>query len=219
MKNALEELFQKSTSPSQYARGYAGHLSQVLQTLDFAAIERLVELILAAREKDQTIFFIGNGGSASTCSHFATDLGNLGAEGAKPFRALSLTDNTAFITALSNDDGFENVFVNQLRNHYREGDLMIALSGSGNSENVVRAVRYVNENKGTTFGVVGFDGGLMKSLCHHVLHVPTKPQEYGPVEDACLVLDHMVATYLMYHDGLFTKTDRHPCNRLNPVSK
>ena len=217
MKNALEELFQKSTSASQYARGYATHLSQVLQTMDFAAVERMVDLIAASREKGQTVFFIGNGGSASTCSHFATDLGNLAAEGAKPFRALSLTDNTAFITALSNDDGFENVFVNQLRNLFRPGDLVVAISGSGNSENIVRAVRYVNENKGVTFGIVGFDGGLLKSLCHHVLHVPTKPQEYGPVEDVCLVLDHMVGTYLMYREGLFTKSDRHPCNRMSSV--
>jgi D-sedoheptulose 7-phosphate isomerase len=219
MKNTLEELFQKSTSAAHYAQGYAGHLAKVLQTLDFAAVQKLVDLIAEAREQDRTIFFIGNGGSAATCSHFATDLGNLAAEGAKPFRAISLTDNTAFITALSNDDGFENVFANQLRNLFREGDLLVAISGSGNSENIVRAIRYVHEKKGTSYGIVGFDGGLMKSLCHHALHIPTRPQEYGPVEDACLVLDHMVATYLMYQEGLFTKSDRHPCNRLAPVAE
>src|SRR5437764_859010 len=128
MKNTLEELFQKSTSAGHYAQGYVGYLAKVLQHLDLPAVQRLVDLITAAREQDRTVFFIGNGGSAATCSHFATDLGNLAAEGAKPFRAVSLTDNTSFITALSNDDGFENVFVHQLRNLFREGDLLVAIS-------------------------------------------------------------------------------------------
>lgn len=219
MKNALEEAFQKSDSAADYARSYADHLATLLKEMDFAAVDKLADLLLAARANGNTVFFVGNGGSASTCSHFATDLGNLAAEGAKSYRAVSLTDNTSFITALANDDGYENIFTHQLRNLFRKGDLLVAISGSGNSENVVRAVRYVNDNGGVTYGIVGFGGGVMKDLCQHVLHIKTRPQEYGPVEDICLVLDHMVGTYLAYREGMFVKSDRHPCNRLEAAPK
>lgn len=127
---------------------------------------------------------------------------------------VSLTDNTAFITALANDIGFENIFTAQLKNLFRPGDLLVAISGSGNSENLIRAIRYVRENKGQTIGIVGFDGGLMKTLCDHLIHIKTPPREYGPVEDICLILDHLLGSYLAFKNGLFGKGDAHPCNRL-----
>ncbi len=214
MKNTLEKLYESSKDAAAYAEGYAKYMSQVIAGLDFKAIKSLCDIFLAARERGSTIFFAGNGGSASTCSHFATDLGNLAAEGARSFRAMSLTDNVSFITALANDQGFENIFLAQLKNIFRPGDVLVAVSGSGNSENLIRAIKYVKENKGTSVGVVGFEGGLMKPLCDHVIHIKTPPREYGPVEDICLIINHMICSYLAYHEGLFTKGDCHPCNRL-----
>lgn len=213
MTNKLEELFKNSSSAAAYAKGYAAHVAELLQALDFASIEKMADLFLEARKQKKRIFLAGNGGSASTCSHFANDFANLAAEGAEPFRMISLTDNTATITAQANDNGFENIFLNQLKNAYEPGDLLVAISGSGNSENLIRAIKYVNEHGGKTIGIVGFNGGMMKSLCHHIVHIKTQPREYGPVEDICLVLDHLLASYFAYKEGFFQKGENHPCNR------
>ena len=197
--NKLERLFTGSQSGSDYARRYASHLSELLANLDFQALEKVAEVFLKARANGNTIFFVGNGGSAATCSHFAEDL-SLGTfiDGKDPFKALSLTDNTPYITALGNDEKYEDIFVGQLRSLFNTGDVLVAISGSGNSPNLVKAVDYARGKDGITIGITGFDGGKLKNLCHHCVHIETGEGEYAPVEDIHLISAHIVSTYLMF---------------------
>ena len=112
-------------------------------------------------------------------------------------RAISLTDNQPFITAVSNDIGFEHVFEEQLRNMLQLGDVVVAISASGNSPNVVKAIEFANSHGAVSIGLVGFDGGRLREISQIVLHVPTDHGEYGPVEDIHLILDHMITEYLI----------------------
>jgi D-sedoheptulose 7-phosphate isomerase len=215
MKNRLEQMFDSSGSAADFMLQYAERLREILAEIDFESLEKLVSLIKEAGDSDQVIFLAGNGGSAAICSHLANDFAALAHEGGRPrFRTMSLTDNAPLITALANDTGFENIFVHQLMSLFRPGDLLVVMSGSGNSENLIRAARYVNDNGGVSAGVLGFDGGMLMSLCRHVLHIKTQIREYGPVEDAFMIFAHMLTTYLAFDMGLFDKPEGHPCYRL-----
>ena len=197
--NKIEEIFFKSESGADYAKHYASYLSQLLISLDFKAIAKVVEVFQNARANASTIFFVGNGGSAATCSHFAEDLGAVTPmEGKEPFKALSLAENVAYITALANDEGYENVFVGQLKNSFKRGDVVVGISASGNSHNVIKAIEFANSNGGISIGFLGFDGGKIKEICHHCVHAKTIKGEYGPVEDLHVILAHIIATYLMF---------------------
>jgi len=193
----LRTILSDSSSAAEYARRYTEHLSMLMSSLDFAAIGNIIALFLETRSRGGTIFFCGNGGSAATAAHFANDLGFCASpEGRRPFRALSLTTNTSFITCLANDIGFENVFSWQLRNLMQPGDVVVAISASGNSPNAVKALEYAAANGGIPVAFVGFDGGRLKELAGHCVHVATDKGEYGPVEDIHMVLDHLISTYL-----------------------
>lgn len=193
----LDDIFDDAAGPASYAREYLGFLAGVLERIDTASIARFVELLLDARERDAGIFFIGNGGSAATASHFANDIAVGTRAAGKPFRAQSLTDNVAVLTAIGNDYGYDEIFVRQLRAQMRPGDVVVAISASGNSPNVVKAIEYANANDGITVALTGFDGGGLKAAARYGVHVPTHEGEYGPVEDAHMVLDHLVANYLI----------------------
>ncbi|HEX9835549.1 MAG TPA: SIS domain-containing protein, partial [Alphaproteobacteria bacterium] len=143
--NPLDAMFETAPAPGDFARAYLGHLGQVLARLDEAQIARFIELLLEARERGAAIFFLGNGGSAATASHFANDIAIGTRAREKPFRAVSLTDNVAVMTAIANDDGYDQVFVQQLQTNLVPGDVVVAISASGNSPNVVKAVDYANE--------------------------------------------------------------------------
>ena len=165
--------------------------------MDCQVIQNISEILDEAWQKGRTVFCVGNGGSAATASHLATDLGwGTRIEGAARSRAISLTDNVPYLTAIANDAGYENSFVEQMRGLFQRGDILVAISASGNSENVLRAIRYANENGGVSIGLAGFDGGKMKSECQLCLHVETKAGEYGPVEDVHHSICHIVTTYL-----------------------
>ncbi len=193
----LDNISARAESGAEYAKLYCDHLVTILQRLNFDDIAKVIELFLEARSKGNTIFFLGNGGSAATAAHFANDLGFCASpEGRVPFRAVSLTSNTSFITCLGNDIGFENIFWWQLRNLMRPGDLVVGISASGNSPNVVKALDYANENKGISVALVGFDGGRMKEIAKYCVHVKSDKGEYGPVEDIHMVLDHLISNYL-----------------------
>jgi D-sedoheptulose 7-phosphate isomerase len=158
-----------------------------------------VEVLDAARERGSTIFLIGNGGSAATASHMANDIGLdvLKKSGdARAFRVLSLTDSVPMLTAIANDEGYENVFLRQLRILYRPGDVLVAISASGNSPNVVAAAEWVRKEGGAVLGLTGFDGGRLRGLCDVAIHVETPKGAYGPVEDVHMIMDHLVAGYL-----------------------
>jgi D-sedoheptulose 7-phosphate isomerase len=195
--NKIELLYRNRPQAIDFARGYLDYLEEVLRQLDVAAIAKFIDILLAARERDARIFFLGNGGSAATASHFANDLAIGCCKGVKPFRAFSLTDNLAIVTAIGNDYGYEEIFCQQLHAHLVPGDVVVAISASGNSPNVIKAVEYANTVHAETVALTGFDGGRLKQLANLVIHVPTAKGEYGPVEDVHLILDHLVSSFII----------------------
>ena len=193
--NNLDRIFTRD--PIAFAGAYLDYLTSVLKTIDTREIGQFIETLLDARERGATIFFIGNGGSTATASHFANDIAIGTNSYEKPFRAVSLTDSNAIITAVGNDFGFEEIFVRQLRVLGRPGDVVVAVSASGNSPNLIRAFDYAKSIGIKTVAITAFDGGKMKQISDEGVHVPTAPKEYGPAEDAHMVLDHLVGAYLM----------------------
>jgi D-sedoheptulose 7-phosphate isomerase len=195
--NRVETIFQDSSSPEVFARGYLAYLGEVLGKMDTKAIAAFIEALLDAREKNKQIFFLGNGGSAATASHFANDVAIGSRTLHKPFRAIALTDNVAAMTAIANDYGYDDIFVQQLMVLSQPGDVVVAISASGNSPNVIKAVEYAKSKGALTVGLTGFDGGKLKQLCEISVHVPSNKGEYGPVEDLHMVVDHLLGAYLM----------------------
>lgn len=195
--SSLDELAGSTKNGSEYASRYADCLAMLMQKLNTGALESTVRLLINAQQDRKTIFCLGNGGSAATASHFVTDLAwgrRMGGE-TRP-KAISLTSNVPLITALSNDVGYADVFVEQLRGVFSAGDIVFAISASGNSENVLRAIQYANEQGGFSIGLVGFDGGKMKSLCTTSVHVETPPGMYEMVEDVHHSICHIISSYM-----------------------
>jgi len=195
--NKIDEIFNNSTSVSDYSKSYFEYLNNVLSGISLNAIDNFVKIILEARERGSSIFFIGNGGSAATASHFANDIAIGSREFDKPFRVISLCDNQAVITAIANDDGFEKIFSQQLRVLLKKQDVVVSISASGNSPNLIHAINTTKKMGAISVGISAFDGGKMKEIVDFSIHVPTEKGEYGPAEDAHMVLDHLVANYLM----------------------
>jgi D-sedoheptulose 7-phosphate isomerase len=186
-----------SADPVAFAGAYLEYVSKVIKNIDVKEIGRFVATLLDARERGVAVFFIGNGGSAATASHFANDL-SIGTQSYdKPFRAISLTDNVAILTAVGNDFGYEEIFVRQLRVLAKPGDVLVGISASGNSPSILRAFEYARDAGIKSVGLTSFDGGKMKSMADEGIHVPTAAKEYGPAEDAHMILDHLVGAYLM----------------------
>lgn len=177
------------------------YVSQVQQTLDYMPVERLnqvIGILHEARLANRLIYIMGNGGSASTASHFVADLSkNTRREGWPSFRVLGLTDNMAMFSAYANDEGYENVFSQQLANFVQPGDIVIAISASGNSPNVLRAMELANQIGATTIGFTGFTGGYLSQLVDIDLHVPSNIIEQ--VEDIHLMFEHMICKALREH--------------------
>ena len=195
MKNNVDQFFTEDAA--EFARRYVDYLSGVLKAIDYDAVATFVNLLAEARNRGSVVYFIGNGGSASTASHFANDLaiGTLARE--KPFRVVSLTDNQAVLTAVANDFGYEEVFSQQIQVLGKPGDVLVAISASGNSPNLLRAMHSASQQDITTVAITAFDGGQMRVQADHGVHVPTEAGEYGPAEDAHLILNHLVGNYLM----------------------
>jgi D-sedoheptulose 7-phosphate isomerase len=175
----------------QYLMG----LRNILEELPVEKIIRVVALIEGARLSGNTVFIFGNGGSAATASHFAADLSKGAICNGKPrIKALSLTDNTALICAWANDTSYENVFAQQLENLIKPNDLVIAISGSGNSQNVISAIELAKLKGAITIGFLGFDGG---QLAHIVdVDVTVSCDNMERVEDIHLILQHIITTCL-----------------------
>lgn len=194
----LKDIFAEGRSASDGLKDYSRHISKLLDRLDYGAISGVITCFKEARDRLNTIFFMGNGGSAATASHFAQDLAEVGRKlGLRGFKTASLCDNISSITALANDYGYEHIFASQIREAAREGDVVVAISASGNSPNVVEAVRAAKGMGCVTIGLVGFDGGKLKEMCDHAVCVATEKDEYGPVEDLHMILDHMIISYLL----------------------
>jgi D-sedoheptulose 7-phosphate isomerase len=176
---------------------YIEDLIGLLHQVDPDEVQALVDALVDAYRTGRFVFVIGNGGSAANASHLCEDLGKgtlSDFEGQKRLKIMSLTDNVPYIMAWANDEGYERVFVEQLKNFAEPGALLIAISGSGNSANVLRAVEYANKHGMRTFALTGYDGGRLKQIAHDSLHV--RSNNMGAVEAVHAIVFH----YLM--DGL-----------------
>lgn len=193
----MEETITKP-NVSPFFRGYFNDLVELEKNFDWTIVNDVVATLLHARENDFTIYFVGNGGSATQASHMAQDLANTGNKAkTKGFRTLSLTDNTSYITMAANDYGYENIFTTQMAPIFKEGDVLIGISASGNSENVLRAAKLAKERGGKVIGLVGFDGGKLKALCDHAIHVPSQKGQYELVEDFNSLIHHSIGYYMI----------------------
>jgi D-sedoheptulose 7-phosphate isomerase len=182
-------------STEELIASYVQSIHQLLAQLDVPAVGRVVDALRNAREKGKFIFIVGNGGSASTSSHFACDLSKAAtSECGNRLKALALTDNIALLTAWGNDSCYDDVFAEQLVNVLEPGDVLIAISASGRSPNILKAVRLATSLGATTIGLSGFDGGELALLVDLGVVIPSN--DYGHVEDLHLMLEHMITICL-----------------------
>ena len=178
-------------SQDRSAAGYTKKLAELLDRLDFAAIDVGVDLIEKAWRDGRQIIALGNGGSSLTALHFINDWNkSVYLSSGIPFRGRTLVDNIGLVMSYANDVSFEDVFAEQLKNILQPGDLVLALSGSGNSENVIRAVKYANEHGATTLGLCGYRGGKLKETAQHVIWVDADDMQLS--EDVHFFFGHIV---------------------------
>ena len=178
---------------------YLGEFQKLLAQVDRKQVQTLVDLVTEAYVKEKTVFIIGNGGSGANASHLCEDLGKgtlHDFEKQRRLKVMSLTDNTPYILAWGNDTAYDRIFVEQLKNFVEKGAVLIAISGSGNSPNVIKAIEYANEHGMTTLGVTGYDGGKLRKIAHHTVHVPS--WNMGMVESVHSTLFHYLLDVL-YH--------------------
>jgi D-sedoheptulose 7-phosphate isomerase len=181
----------QTLSTKDIVAGHLQRLESVLRQVDLDAMERAVELLRVARDSGATVYVAGNGGSAATATHMANDLGKTTKRsGRPPLRVMSLSDGISWLTALANDEGYERVFAGQLENFARLGDVLVVISASGNSPNLVKAVELAQKRGVTTVGMLGFDGGVLKEMVDECVWVPTEIGEYELAEDVHAALCH-----------------------------
>ncbi len=190
---------------------YLDRCNQEFAKLDLVQSERLGEEIYSAYEDGRFVFICGNGGSGSNASHFCEDLGKSSLDpkdftndDVKRLKVLSLTDNTPYILAWANDEGFDRVFVEQLKNFASPDDVLIAISGSGNSQNILNAVEWGNKHRLRTWGITGYSGGALQQLAANNIHVPL--DDMGMVESIHLLLFHWILNDVY---ARVNKTGRH----------
>lgn len=170
---------------------YFQKLSKLIEHVDRKQIDDAIQLIADAWQEGRQVITLGNGGSSMTALHFITDWNkSVFMHGGKPFRGRSLVDNIGLVMAYGNDISFEDIFIEQLKNVLQPGDLVIAISGSGNSENVVRAVQYANENGAKTLGLCGYRGGKLKELAQQVVWADVDDMQLA--EDIHAIFGHIV---------------------------
>ncbi|MCZ7646876.1 MAG: SIS domain-containing protein [Planctomycetota bacterium] len=185
----------------QFAKGYLARLTEVLKSVDPSRVAQVGDLLHRARAEGRQVLLMGNGGSASTASHAAVDLGKGCSRGReKRFRVICLNDCIPWMTAISNDISYEEVFAEQLRNHARPGDVVIAISGSGNSKNILSALRAANEIGCETVGLSGYEGGKLKDLVKH--HILVRENHMGRIEDAHMIVVHILVYGFMDTEGM-----------------
>jgi D-sedoheptulose 7-phosphate isomerase len=186
------------TSDIAVSGTYLASLGKILDAIDLDAVERLVRMLRGVRDVGGTVYVAGNGGSAATATHWVNDLCKATkGQGRPPIRAMSLTDNTSFVTALANDEGYERIFAGQIENFGSPGDLLIVISASGNSPNLVRAVETARQLDVKTVALLGFDGGVLKEKTDDFVWLPTDMGAYGLAETGHSVVTDIVTTCLI----------------------
>jgi D-sedoheptulose 7-phosphate isomerase len=182
----------------KFVNQYKLLLTTLINKIDPNAIKKIIEKFDSLHQNNGKIFVIGNGGSAATASHMVNDLGvGLKRRGIRNFNIESLADNVPVCTAIANDIGYENIFYAQLKDNLTSNDILIAISCSGNSHNILKATNYAQKVGATIVGLTGFDGGMLKKTCDISIHVETEQNQYGLVEDIHMILDHILYTYFI----------------------
>jgi len=180
----------------EWINNYIEEFKKTMQLLPADKIEVMAKVLAEAHRKNSQIFVFGNGGSASNCSHFVCDLGKGSSiKMGSPFRCLSINDNVAWMTAIANDFSYEDVFVRQLENYARPGDVIFSLSVSGNSPNCVKAFKWAKEHGVITMAVVGAKRGQMADLADHCIVIDST--HYGRVEDLQMMISHILCYAFM----------------------
>lgn len=178
-----------------FVRDYFGELSRVLAAMPMADVTRALQELEAAHREHRRVFLLGNGGSAATASHMANDLvWGLSRKGLRPLKAIALTDNVPLMTAIANDETYEGIFSRPLETLAEKGDLVVAITGSGNSPNVIRALEVAKRLGLRSVGFLGRGGGKAASMVDVAVTVPS--DDYGPIEDVHMALDHLATAYL-----------------------
>ncbi len=186
---------------NNYYHSYIEKLFKTQKKLDTNSLNNFINILEDARKGSKRIFFIGNGGSASTASHFVNDLSYGTGSLTPPYNAISLCDNTSILTALSNDYSYNDIFKMQLDNLSSDGDVLVCISASGNSENIIRAVRFAREKQILVVGISAFDGGELLKLSDCSIHVCTDKGEYGISEDVHMMIDHVLTSFIKLNYG------------------
>ncbi len=181
----------------EYLDDYVGRLTTILNKIEPQKLGEVITTFIDAFKAGNTIYVIGNGGSAATASHMQADFRFFVRYFSK-FRPkiVALTDNVPMITAIGNDNNFDDVFVEQMKGQFVKGDVLIAISASGNSPNLVKAAEYANELGGKTIAFVGFSGGKLNEICQVPLYTENPKGDYGPIEDVHMILNHIIVNYL-----------------------
>jgi D-sedoheptulose 7-phosphate isomerase len=200
-KRTSKDNMNRTNKVDLYLVNYKTRLNQILDQLNTENLEPVITAIIDTFKRGNTLFVAGNGGSAATASHMQVDFSFFVRYFTKYRPKIrALTDNVPMMTAVGNDTSFDDIFVEQLKGHFVQGDTLLCISASGNSENVVRAAQYANEQGGESIGWVGFSGGKLKEVSTIVLHLENEKGDYGPIEDMHMILDHMIVNYLAEDD-------------------
>ena len=194
--SSTKKLVLKSKKPSVFAKQYIYRLSNIFNKIDPDQIDNLFLLLETCRKLKKNIFIIGNGGSSSTAAHMQNDL-NFDilkrSKTKKSFRFINLSDNAPSITAIANDLSYDEIFSKQIQIYGNKNDMVLVISASGNSKNLVKAVKISKKMGINTFGLLGFDGGILKKNCDNYVLVPSDIGEYGIVEDIHLIINHLIS--------------------------
>ena len=188
-----------------FVKDYLTRLSQILDDIDADVVSDIVNTFEETIKNKSRIYILGNGGSAATASHIVNDLGaGLRRRGIINFDVTSLGDNSPVITAIANDIGYENIFYMQMKGHINADDVVIAISCSGDSPNIIKAVDYAKDLGCKIIGVTGFNGGYLKKISNINFHVDVPEDEYGLVEDTHMILDHIIYSHYIQTESNFT---------------
>lgn len=197
MKKSVDTIYQASIDFKSFASGYLEYFNELLSRLDMVKLDLFYQQLEVLRHRGDKMILCGNGGSASTAGHFVNDF-SIGTRSTQnPLKLMSLTDNTAVVTAIANDFGYDQIFSKQLEVYLNSGDLLVVISASGNSENLIKAVEYAKLKGSFIVGLLGFDGGKLKDMVDLDITVTSEKGDYGPVEDAHLVINHLMMNYFL----------------------
>lgn len=175
---------------------YLDSLKKAISEIDIAAVENLIAILKNAKDRNSTVYIMGNGGSSATASHFVCDIAKGIESGEKRFKVICLNDNFASVTAYANDMSYDEIFSEQLKIFAQPDDVVIGISSSGNSKNILKAIEYANSRNCITVGLTGSNGGELKKISQHSFHIETKKNELQIAEDLQLSVIHIIMKVL-----------------------